>query len=187
MPFTFNPLNQEAARQVLAWTYPPPYNVYNEDPERLEQVVVEVLRPDYHYYSIAEDEDPLVAYCCYGLDARVAGGDYALDALDIGLMVRPDLNGQGRGTLFAAAVVDFARRTFPDRRWRVTIASFNLRAQCVWREVGFRKSETFLRRGDGLSFSVWVRDDNGDDRPPARVRSWKGKAGRRITSPTNRI
>ena len=187
MPFTFQPLDESAARVVLAWRYPPPYEIYNEKPDSFEQVVQEVLRPDYHYYRIAESGDRLVAYCCFGLDARVSGGDYAAEALDLGLMVRPDLTGRGRGGEFAAAVLEFARRTFPHTVWRVTIAEFNQRAQRVWQKVGFRRVQTFLRQGDGLAFGVWVLE--GGNREPSNIslRTWKGRRAPRLTGPANRI
>jgi ribosomal-protein-alanine N-acetyltransferase len=156
MSFTFHPFDQPAARAVVAWSYPPPYEVYNEEAERVEEIVREMLKPDYHYYRMAEGRDPLVAYCCFGLDARVAGGDYALEALDLGLMVRPDLIGHGRGGQFAMAVLKFARFTFPQKAWRVTIAEFNQRAQRVWQKLGFRRMQTFARRGDSLSFGIWI-------------------------------
>jgi ribosomal-protein-alanine N-acetyltransferase len=186
MSFTFHLIDENAARAVLAWRYPPPYEAYNEKPERVEQVVQEVLRPDYHYYRIAEGDDPLVAYCCFGLDARVAGGDYALEALDLGLMVRPDLNGQGRGREFAAAVLEFAQRNFPQTVWRVTITEFNQRAQRVWQKLGFRRAQSF-RRGDGLAFGIWIL--NGEDKQASGglLRTRKRSGAPRITGPTNRL
>lgn len=170
MPFVFHPIDKTSARVVLAWRYPPPYESYNEEPERIEQVVQELLRPDYHYYRLAEGADPLVAYCCFGLDARVAGGDYRLEALDLGLMVRPDLTGQGRGGQFAGAVLEFAQRTFPQTVWRVTIAEFNQRAQRVWQKLGFCRVQMFARRGDGLLFGVWLKADPGQAHPAKPTR-----------------
>jgi ribosomal-protein-alanine N-acetyltransferase len=157
MPFTFHPIDETTARVVLAWRYPPPYEVYNEEPERVEEVVHEMLKANYHYYRMAEGSDELVAYCCFGPDARVAGGDYSDQAVDIGLMVRPDLTGRRRGQHFAATVLEFAQRTFPQRRWRVTIAKFNLRAQRVWQNLGFHRVQTFARRGDRMAFGVWMK------------------------------
>lgn len=186
MSFRFQVMNEQSARAVLSWVYPPPYLIYNEDPLRMEQVVQELLRPDYHYYTLAEGRDSLVAYCCCGLDARVGGGDYDDDSLDLGLMVRPDLNGLGRGGEYAGAVLQFTRRHFPQRRWRVTIAEFNQRAQRVWSKLGFVRVQTFARQGDGTAFGVWVlAGANQADEPQPRG-SWK-QAGPRITRPTNRI
>ena len=172
MPFEFYPIDEATARVAVAWRYPPPYEVYNEEPERVEQVVQEIIRPDYHYYSMAEGGDPGVAYCCFGLDARVPGGDYTLEALDLGLMVHPDLNGQGRGQQFAGAVLEFAQQEFPRERWRVTIAEFNRPAQRVWQKLGFRQVQTFARRGDGLAFGVWVLDGAAREACSGAKRTW---------------
>ncbi len=187
MPFTFHPIDESSARAVLAWRYPPPYEVYNEDPAHSEQVVQEVLRPDYHYYRMAEGDDPLIAYCCFGPDARVTGGDYALEALDLGLMVRPDLNGRGRGHKFAAAVLEFAQRSFPHKVWRVTIAEFNQRAQRVWQKLGFRRVQVFARCGDGLPFGIWILNGKHRGAAGGSQRTWKGWGAPRVTGPTNRI
>ena len=187
MSFQFQPMNAAAARTVLSWIYPPPYHIYNEDPERLDQLVQELLRPDYHYYVMMDGHDPLVAYCCFGLDARVGGGDYGLDALDIGLMVRPDLNGRGRGAEYAGAALQFARERFPQRQWRVTIAEFNQRAQRVWNRVGFERVQAFARQGDGMPFGVWVLNAAEQDGRPRKPQTWKGAGAPRITGPTNRI
>jgi ribosomal-protein-alanine N-acetyltransferase len=184
MPFTFHPMDEAAARAVLAWHYPPPYEVYNEETGSMEQVVQEVLRPDYHYYRMAEDSDPLVAYCCFGADARVAGGDYALAALDLGLMVRPDLNGQGRGVQFATAVLTFAQQNFPQKVWRVTIAEFNRRAQRVWQRLGFRQVETFARH-DGLAFGIWLNEGAARALSADSYKSWKGGAPRESNAPND--
>jgi ribosomal-protein-alanine N-acetyltransferase len=103
----------------------------------------------------------------------VAGGDYALEALDLGLMVRPDLNDQGRGAQFAGAALEFAQRTFPQGLWRVTIAEFNQRAQRVWQKLGFRPVQTFARRGDSLTFGIWVKDEAADKAPAGARKSRK--------------
>jgi len=154
---TFHPMDEASARTVLGWRYPPPYEVYNCDPRRDEEVQA-LLNPEFHYQRIAAGDDPLVGYCCFGLDARVAGGDYSAAALDIGLMVRPDLNGRGLGAAFVQATLGFAAQQFPSAAWRVTIAGFNRRAQRVWEKAGFRSVQEFGRRGDGMPFRVFTRE-----------------------------
>lgn len=187
MSFRFHHITPQSARVVLSWVYPPPYQVYNEDPSHIERLIDELQRPDYHYYTLAEGCDPLVAYCCFGLDARVGGGDYSLDALDIGLMVRPDLNGLGRGAEYAGAVLQFARSHFPQHSWRVTIAEFNQRAQRVWNKLGFERVQVFARTSDGMLFGVWVLAPGSNVSQQAKMRTWKGTGAPRITGPTNRI
>lgn len=154
--FTFHPMDEAGARLVLAWYYPAPYEMYNTAPEQMDVNVRGLTDPDNHYYLIHAGEGAPVAYCCYGADARVPGGDYRADALDVGLGVRPDLTGQGRGDEFVRAVLDHGRCMFDPAAWRVTIARFNLRAQRVWEKAGFRRVEEFEREVDGLPFVVLV-------------------------------
>lgn len=162
--FVFAPMNERGARHVTGWRYRPPYDIYNLQPdEDVEEAVVYLLDPQNAFFTIfgrvGEDEQAeLLAYCSFGRDAQVSGGDYSQDALDIGLGLRPDLTGQGRGHTFVAAVLDFARRQFNPAAFRVTIAEFNERAQRVWQKAGFRQTQTFHRDYDNRPFVILMRD-----------------------------
>jgi len=157
MPFTFQPMDEASARAILAWRYDAPYTLYNADPGNIEEDVQVFLNPQNAYYSITHEHGDLVAYCCFGAEARVPGGDYGADALDVGMGVRPDLTGQGRGLTYITAVLGFARRTFAPRGFRVTVAEFNERALRVWERAGFRPVQTFRRAQDGRAFVVLSR------------------------------
>jgi len=147
-------MDEAGARVVLAWYYPAPYGIYNTPPEQIDSVVPVLTDAANHYYLIYEGAWDPVAYCCYGPDARVPGGDYDQVALDVGLGVRPDLTGQGRGNEFVAAVLDHGRAVFDPAAWRVTIARFNARAQRVWEKAGFECVEEFEREMDGMAFVI---------------------------------
>ena len=151
------------ARTVLDWQYEPPYHIYNIDPSNREEVVRFLVDPANCYYAMADTNGMLVAFSCFGEDARVPGGDYTLDALDIGLGIRPDLTGRGLGQGFVEAVVDFARAQFGAQVLRVTIAAFNERAQRVWRQAGFEQEARFVRPADNRAFVVLVRAECARD------------------------
>lgn len=171
MKLRFEPMDEAAARAIHAWRYEPPYDLYNLGDEPLLGFLRAFLDPRNAYYSVFDEESGLVAYCCFGPDAQVPGGDYDLLAVDVGLGLRPDRTGQGQGLSYAQAVLDFARRTpaalaaagpLPDGAparlaFRVTVAAFNLRAQRVWEKAGFRVVQRFERAGDPLPFVVMVR------------------------------
>ena len=116
------------------------------------------MDPGHQYYRMADEQGELVAYCCFGLQAQVPGGDYRSEALDIGLGVRPDLTGQGQGLAYVNGVLDFARATFAPCSYRVTIAEFNERARRVWEKAEFQFVARFQRERDGRSFVVLVRE-----------------------------
>lgn len=165
--FTFCPMDEAGARAVLAWHYPAPYGIYNTAPEQVDDDALALADPANHYYLIYEGAGAPVAYCCYGADARVRGGDYGADALDAGLGVRPDLTGQRRGDEFVVAVLEHGRRVFDPVAWRVTIARFNARAQRVWEKAGFQHRQEFEREMDGMPFVVLMKgadDASGTER-----------------------
>jgi ribosomal-protein-alanine N-acetyltransferase len=158
MPLTFQPMDEASARAILCWRYDPPYDVYNLDPDPKGTELGFLLDPANHYYAVDGEDGDLEAFCCFGPDAQVPGGDYGAAALDIGLGVRPELTGQGRGLVYASAVCDFARSTFEPAAFRVTVARFNRRARRVWEKAGFRPGQAFEREPDGLRFVVLTRD-----------------------------
>jgi len=156
---TFHPMDETSARTVLGWRYEEPYTLYNTDPSEVEENVQALLNPRNAYYTVTDEEGEIEAYCCFGPDAQVPGGDYSLDALDLGMGVRPDLTGRGRGHTYVSALLNFARRTFAPATFRVTVAEFNKRALRVWEKAGFQPLQTFQRERDGMAFVVLVRED----------------------------
>jgi len=165
MPFTFHPMSEANARTIVRWRYGQPYDVYNMAPDKFEEGVQAFLDPQNTYYSISDDRGELVAYCCFGPDAQVPGGDYRANALDVGMGVRPDLTGRGHGLTYVKAVLGFARRTFAPAAFRVTVAEFNRRALRVWAKAGFQPVQTFQRDSDNRGFVVLMpkgQVDNGN-------------------------
>jgi RimJ/RimL family protein N-acetyltransferase len=157
--FAFQPMDEVSARAIHTWRHESPYDIYNANPEAADAFAEALLDPRFAYYAITSPRDDLVGYCCFGLDARVPGGNYVADALDVGLGMRPDLTGQGRGPGFFAAILDFARQTFAPRAFRLTVATFNQRALKVYERAGFRVVQAFRRSTDGLAFSVLMREE----------------------------
>jgi len=159
MPFTFRPMDKASARAIPSWRYDEPYTLYNTAPDEVEADVRLFLDPDNAYYAITDEHGDLVAYCCFGPDAQVRGGGYDTNALDVGMGVRPDLTGQGRGGAYTNAILDFAQRTFAPTAFRVTVAEFNKRALRVWERAGFRPAQVFKREQDGRAFVVLTREE----------------------------
>ena len=151
---TVYPIDETHARCMLGWRYDPPYDAYDIYADDVEKTVQFLLDPQYAYHTILNAEGEFVAFCCFGADAQVPGGDYSTDALDIGLGVRPDRTGQGQGSAYVHAVLDYARHTFAPSAFRVTIAAFNARALRVWEKAGFRREQRFARLHDHQPFLI---------------------------------
>ena len=152
MSYSVEPLCEEDVRATLGWHYAPPYDIYDlagaDDASTM-------LDPAQNYFAVRDADGDLVGFCCFGADARVPGWDYDDEALDVGIGMRPDLTGRGRGYAFVAAVMAFGLRRFPHPRVRATVAAFNQRSQRVFLRHGLRPLGSFTRPGDPpLAFVV---------------------------------
>ena len=154
-------LTTEQVRDFIRWEYSGPYAMYNMSDEDEEAQHLFFLDPQNGYFAITDGKGTLLGFCNFGEDARVPGGDYSLDAMDIGMGMRPDLTGQGNGNLHASVVFDFAMINYPGQQHRVTIAEFNQRAQRLCRKLGFKQVARFERERDGLPFVVMIRNLKG--------------------------
>jgi RimJ/RimL family protein N-acetyltransferase len=156
--YTFKPMTEAWARDVLNWHYEPPYDFYNHDSSQIDAVLRDsYLNPTFHYYSVHDADDSLIAFRCFGEDARVPGGDYSADALDMGGGLRPDLTGRGLGPQIMRAALDFARASFSPRAFRVTVAEFNLRAKRACEKVGYVPVQRFIATHNNMPFLILTR------------------------------
>ena len=155
----FKPMTEECARAALSWCYEPPYDFYNHDTRQLNALIQNsFLNPAYRYYSVLDEQDSLIAFRCFGEDARVPGGDYSADALDMGGGLRPDLTGHGLGPQVMRAAMDFARVKFSPRAFRATVAAFNLRAQRACEKVGYVLVQRFDAIHGKMPFVIFLRN-----------------------------
>jgi RimJ/RimL family protein N-acetyltransferase len=151
----FRQMTEKNARAIIAWRYEAPYDVYNIAAPGAD-VIQEYLLPENAYYSIHDTGDNLVGYCCFGQDARVPGGVYQDNALDVGLGLRPDLTGNSNGSEFVRAILDFGLKQYAPQAFRLTVAAFNERAIRVYQKLGFTPVAEFTRSRDGEPFIVML-------------------------------
>lgn len=140
------------AADIVTWRYAAPYDCYDmtgADPAFL-------VSPDSGYFALI-DGGGLIGFRSFGADGQVPGGVYDPSALDTGGGLRPELTGQGRGREAISIGLDFGRRQFSPAAFRVTIASFNIRAQRVVESLGFRKVGGFQASTDGRSYEILIR------------------------------
>jgi [ribosomal protein S18]-alanine N-acetyltransferase len=145
------------AADIVTWRYPPPYDCYDmtdADPGVLAS-------QDGGFFALI-DGTGLIGFRSFGPDGQVPGGVYDDSALDIGGGLRPDLTGQGRGREAIQTGLDFGQREFDPAAFRVTVATFNIRAQRVVAALGFRTIGSFRASADRRSYEVLIR--------PARTR-----------------
>lgn len=133
MTYTFTRLRVGDARAIAAWRYEGPYAVYDLDgPTLLLQALFPALFGGRFYAAHAGGED-LVGLFTYTQRGRT---------LTIGLALRPDLTGRGRGLDFVRAGLAFGTRHFAPWRFRLEVAAFNRRAIAVYARAGFIPAKT---------------------------------------------
>jgi RimJ/RimL family protein N-acetyltransferase len=145
MHFTFTPMTEKDARIVQAWEYEEPYATYNigEGPDAL----TEMLDRRSPYYAVRDEQNTLVGFYSYGTSAHIDGdmelGLFVGDRMvTIGLGLRPDMMGRGLGVAFVNAGLDFARKEFAPKRFRLYVFAWNERAIRVYEHAGFQRIGT---------------------------------------------
>jgi [ribosomal protein S18]-alanine N-acetyltransferase len=128
LQISYHPADKKSAREFLGWQYEPPYDIYNCPLEELDEAVEYNIDLANNVYAMLDQNGELVGYCSYGRNAQVPGGDYSEGALDIGLMIKPALTGQGLGTAFVSEVIWNGLEEFTPKKLRGTVAAFNHRA-----------------------------------------------------------
>ena len=149
---------KDYAQQVCAWRYEDEWAVYNIGVEGFDE-----LREG-KYFAYASPRDEVLGYICFADAARIPASepfDWEDGSMDVGVGLRPDLCGQGRGAAFFADVVSFARGRFPGAALRLSVAEWNRRAICVYEKQGFARVAAITHAGTGVSFVVMRMADEG--------------------------
>lgn len=134
MTYELHPLTAEQGEDMASWSYEGPWAVYDVgtpiDPQEGFWAVVDV----------AAGAGEVAGYACFGEEARVPGLAERPGVLDVGVGMRPDLTGQGRGREFAGAVLDHARVETGARRLRAVVQDWNLRSRRLLVALGFEET-----------------------------------------------
>ncbi len=148
--YRFYPMTRDKAIEISNWKYEEPYSIYNM--EESDECISELLNGEYYY--VLDLQKSLVGFICSGNSARVPGGyEVGLynnnETLDVGLGLRPDITGLGKGQEFLTHCISFLKDQFKVQNFQLVVAEFNKRAIKVYERTGFAK---------GLSFKSKVKD-----------------------------
>jgi [ribosomal protein S18]-alanine N-acetyltransferase len=156
MNWTNKEMTEEFAREILQWQYESPYDLYNN--ELNDEGLKELL--DDTYVAVVDETNQLTGYYCTGKNAWVPAGNncgaYTENMIDIGIGLKPDLTGAGRGRSFFTFILQHIEKTNIDSiPFRLTVASFNKRAIKLYENVGFRTQKRF--ESNGIPFQTMVK------------------------------
>ncbi len=149
---SFLPMTKSHAQEIAAWQYPEPYSAYNPQPQ---DGPGEWLNGEY-FVRLDEKGHP-AGFACFGESARIPAAEpdaYRDDPLDIGLGLRPNLCGKGRGAGFLLDALRFARCRFGAAHFRLSVACFNIRALRAYLRAGFLPKREIHSLSSGASFMI---------------------------------
>lgn len=147
LPWRIVPMQEEHARAICGWRYPPPYDIYNWSPweeldARNEEFADTELRRS-QYAAVVEDSGRLVGF---GQWFPLIGEDGGA-ILRLGLGLKPELCGQGLGIgeAFVLLLVEEAHRRSPGCQVDLEVLVWNERAIRTYRNAGFVITDTYVR------------------------------------------
>ena len=122
-------LSDDQAAAIAEWRYEFPYEWYDTsaDPRRVELFANPARRA--HLRAVVDDGE-LVGFVNF-----VPEGN----EVRLGLGMRPDLTGRRLAQPFIEAGLDYARREWRPRMFRLWVARWNQRALRAYRRAGFRE------------------------------------------------
>lgn len=97
------------------------------DPEDYEEIISPAARGDYYYQVIKNDE-------LHGFFCLFPQGE---SKVELGLGLKPEYCGQGQGEALLQEILDFVEQRFAVQAVSLSVASFNKRAQQLYRKCGF--------------------------------------------------
>ncbi|WP_087973491.1 GNAT family N-acetyltransferase [Oceanobacillus rekensis] len=143
MSLSIKKMNQHYAVDALCWKYPKPYDFYNHI--LTSDAILELLSSK--YYVTLDTESEFIGFFCTGRSAQVPAGDmvgvYNEDCVDIGLGMKPELTGKGKGYEFFSHILTFVEENHKGKDIRLTVATFNKRAIHLYEKAGFVKQGEF--------------------------------------------
>ena len=145
MAYNFKIMTQEQAEEIaFTWQYENEYSFYDleADQEDLEEFLSEDKRGNSMFAVVEKDE--LVAFLSV---ARVNP-----ETIEIGLGMRPDLTGKGKGLDFLKEGIEFIQLNSKPRAISLSVATFNERAIKVYRKFGFKDSGLFTQETNGSTY-----------------------------------
>lgn len=139
--YQFERMTQNQAEIIADWHYEGLYAFYDmrADEEDLEELLSSEKRAD-SYYTVKLFDEIIGFFCFDQLSDQI---------IDMGLGMKPELTGKGKGYGFLKAGIEFIRSTYVPKKIALSVALFNQRAIKVYKKAGFQEENEFLQRTNG--------------------------------------
>ena len=145
MTYKFEIMTLEQAQDIaFNWHYNGEYSFYDmeADKEDLDEFLDPEIRGNSMYAVINNNE--LIGFFSVNKEEE--------KTFDIGLGLKPDLTGRGKGLEFLTAGMEFVKNEYKPEKITLSVATFNQRAIKVYRKFGFNDINTFMQDTNGSTF-----------------------------------
>ena len=130
-------------REVATWHYDPPWDFYDLASDPDDAAAMRDPARNEHRRAVLDENDDLEAFWYF---------DWHGDVVEVGIGLRPDLTGRGRGESFLRAQLAYAAERWRPATFRLFVAAWNERAIRVYQRLGFcevaRETRSFELVGD---------------------------------------
>ncbi|WP_223069317.1 GNAT family N-acetyltransferase [Paenibacillus caui] len=139
--FYVKQMEEGHAAEICTWQYEAPYNIYGWLPwEQMKALEVEFGDPlirKQQYVSIMDDQNRLSGFAQY----------FPMEGVTrIGIGMKPELCGHGRGRDFVTAIVQEGLRRAPGKELDLEVLTWNNRAIKAYQKAGFTITDLYERR-----------------------------------------
>ncbi|WP_138496377.1 GNAT family N-acetyltransferase [Paenibacillus pinistramenti] len=139
--FQVVPMEEHHGAEICAWKYEPPYNIYGWLPwEQMKELGVEFGDPQIRreqYVSLLDEQGELCGFAQYFPMVGV---------IRLGIGMKPERCGHGRGAAFVGAIVKEAVRRFPEHEIDLEVLTWNNRAIRAYQKAGFSITDLYERQ-----------------------------------------
>jgi [ribosomal protein S18]-alanine N-acetyltransferase len=126
------------AEEVAHWRYEPPYDFYDLASDPGDAAAMRDPADAEHYRAVLEEDgEQLDAFWWFDWDG---------DVVEVGIGLRPDVTGHGRGESFLRAQLDYAASRWQPATFRLFVTAWNERAIKLYERLDFREVGLETRR-----------------------------------------
>ena len=118
------------AEDVAAWHYEPPWDFYDLASDPHDAAAMRDASRAGHLRAVLGEDGRLEAFWYF---------DWHDDVTEVGIGLRPELTGCGRGESFLQAQLDYASSRWRPATFRLFVAAWNERAIRLYRRFGFQE------------------------------------------------
>jgi len=145
MEYKFEIMTQVQAEEIaFTWNYDAEYSFYDMEADKEDLIeFLDTKKRGSSYFIVSKDDD-IIGFFSFN--------KIAINTIDIGLGMRPNLIGKGNGLDFLEAGLEFAKSMYSPKKITLSVATFNQRAIKVYRKFGFEDVDIFMQDTNGNSF-----------------------------------